>query len=68
MDDQTRELGIGIEPEAGPPRGWVRDADGAKHPFSGWLGLASVLGRVLEQTGPTAGQPTADHTRIGGTS
>lgn len=68
MAERTRQLGIDIEPGPGPPRGWIRDAHGVTHPFSGWLGLASVLGRVLEQSAPARDRPAADNPTTGGSS
>jgi hypothetical protein len=41
------ELVIEIDPGPGPLAGHIRDETGARHPFAGWLGFASALGRAL---------------------
>ena len=49
MTNPRRPLEIDLDPGPGPPTGRIRDAAGVAHPFSGWLGFASVLGQLLEQ-------------------
>jgi hypothetical protein len=49
MTNARRPLVIDLDPGSGPPTGRICDATGIAHPFSGWLGFASVLGQLLEQ-------------------
>jgi hypothetical protein len=52
MDDRRIvevELKLWFERGADPPRGTVSSA-GVSHPFVGWLGLATALERVLEDS------------------
>ena len=47
MAPPKRPLVIELEPGHDLPSGQVRDHEGARHPFTGWLGLAAALGRGL---------------------
>ena len=47
MAPPKRPLVIEVEPGHDPPTGRVDDTEGARHTFTGWLGLATALGRAL---------------------
>ena len=47
MTTERRTLTLEVEPGTEPIVGRVREPDGASREFVGWLGLATVLGRVI---------------------
>jgi quercetin dioxygenase-like cupin family protein len=60
-------LVLHVERDTDPPTGWLRDADGTQHGFTGWLGLMRVLeDRIRPDTrrtaDPTGGRMTTTPT------
>jgi hypothetical protein len=49
-----RHLLLEVEPDADPPVGSLSDEQGTSIGFTGWLGLASALNRVLHPRRPGA--------------
>ncbi|HEV3230414.1 MAG TPA: hypothetical protein VGY97_13140 [Solirubrobacteraceae bacterium] len=47
MGARRRKLELELDADADPIAGSVSDEQGATHSFTGWLGLASALHKVL---------------------
>lgn len=63
MAPSKRPLVIELEPGHKLPSGQVRDHEGARHPFTGWLGLAAALGRGLRASAADPEQALPTHAR-----
>jgi len=50
-----RALILEIDPDIEPVSGWVSDEHGGRRSFSGWLGLAATLERLIGD--PDEGTP-----------
>ena len=72
MADAKPELVIELDRGSDPLSGRVRNQDGERRSFVGWLGLAHAIGRALEDDpepshGPVRNQPTVARSREGPT-
>lgn len=57
-DDHLVALRLDVSADAEPIRGLLTGADGAPHPFVGWLRLASVIERLLRPPGADGPTPS----------
>lgn len=59
MKDRRR-LSLDVEVDSDPPVGAVSDEEGRSIGFTGWLGLATALNRVLHRDEPEPGDEPVD--------
>ncbi len=59
----TRVCTLEVEIDSDPISGRVSDDQGLDLPFSGWLGLAAAIGRLVEVAPPAQAPPEALRSR-----
>lgn len=64
MTGSERRIVIAVQPDRPSPSGHVELADQEDQPFTGWLGLLSVLGAAFEQLREGAAPRTDDGSAI----
>ncbi len=60
MPDRSRRISLEVDEEEGPLHGRLAEAGGPVREFDGWLGLLTVLGRLLDHpSDPGDGPPSS---------